>query len=114
MAAGLLAAFSSGFAVAEQLHMPATDETGPLSRPLVLPHRGQSQATVLREFGEPLQRHAPAGGGKPQHPPITRWDYDGYSVFFERSTVIDVVIKGDPPPLTNIEELQGAPRAAAQ
>jgi len=28
----------------------------------------------------------------PLHPPITRWDYDGYSVFFENSTVLHSVV----------------------
>ena len=47
-------------------------------------------------------------GGAPKHPPITRWDYAGYSVFFERTTVVDVVIKGDPPPLSHVDELKPA------
>ncbi|WP_020648462.1 hypothetical protein [Solimonas variicoloris] len=92
---------------AGQLDLPAA-ETAPESKPIVLPQRGQAQASVLREFGEPRARHAPAGGGSAQHPPITRWDYDGYSVFFERTTVIDVVTKGDPPPLSHVDELAPA------
>ena len=44
--------------------------------------------SVLERFGLADEEHKPIG-----QPPITRWDYDGYSVFFENSTVIDVVVK---------------------
>ncbi|WP_051361791.1 hypothetical protein [Solimonas soli] len=108
IAACLTAALGGGLAGADELAVPAVEGSAQQPKPLVLPHRGQSEATVLREFGEPKLRHAPAGGGKPQHPPITRWDYDGYSVFFERTTVVDVVIKGDPPPLSHVDELKPA------
>lgn len=74
-----------------------------------LPQRGMSQGAVLNEFGTPLTRHEPAGGGSPQQPPITRWDYAGYSVFFENSTVIDVVVKDAPAPLHNVDELKSGP-----
>ncbi|WP_051278113.1 hypothetical protein [Solimonas flava] len=107
LAASLAAGLAGPLASAEQLDLPPA-EAAPQSRPIVLPQRGQTQASVLREFGEPHTRHAPAGGGSAKHPPITRWDYDGYSVFFERSTVIDVVTKGDPPPLSHVDELKPA------
>lgn len=94
-------------ASADELVMPPSSEMPP--HPVILPHRGQSQGTVLKEFGEPQQRHAAVGGGTPKHPPITRWDYAGYSVFFERTTVVDVVIKGDPPPISHAEELRPGP-----
>ena len=74
-----------------------------------LPQRGMSQADVLKAHGEPATRHAPAGGGSAQQPPITRWDYDGYSVFFEKNLVIDVVVKGAPAPLHNVDELKTEP-----
>lgn len=72
------------------------------------PRRGDSQSTILHTLGEPLTRHAPVGGGAPKQPPITRWDYDGFSVFFERQIVIDVVYKDQPAPLSHIDELQAA------
>ncbi|MFT4046155.1 MAG: hypothetical protein QM661_05600 [Solimonas sp.] len=97
LATGLAAGLAAGFhGIAAQADV------------LAVPQRGQSQAAVLREFGEPQLRHAPAGGGAPKHPPITRWDYDGWSVFFERTTVVDVVIQGDPPPLSHVDELHPA------
>ncbi len=80
-----------------------------MSPPPALPRRGSSMAQVEREFGTPRQKHPPAGGGRPQHPPITRWDYDGFSVFFERSHVLHSVVQGAPAPIHHREELQQIP-----
>jgi hypothetical protein len=52
------------------------------------PGRGTHMDTVLRRFGEPSQRLAAVGGNLPQHPPITRWIYPDYTVYFERELVI--------------------------
>jgi len=52
-----------------------------------LPANGLSQAEVTERFGVPKQRHAPVGD-----PPITRWVYDEYSVYFEYDLVIDSVL----------------------
>ena len=43
--------------------------------------------TVKQRFGEPAQSFAAVG-----EPPITRWDYDAYSVFFEHELVLSTVI----------------------
>ena len=58
-----------------------------------MPARGQTMAQVEAKFGAPQQKHAPiAGPGDRAHnPPITRWDYVGYSVYFEHSHVVDAV-----------------------
>ncbi|MEQ1439599.1 hypothetical protein AAG565_09560 [Fontimonas sp. SYSU GA230001] len=90
---------------AEVLNLPPDSDAVPAN----LPMRGLSQANVLHAYGEPLKRHPPAGGGHPRQPPITRWDYDGYSVFFENNIVIDVVVKDAPKPLHNVDELQPEP-----
>ncbi|MGC4027665.1 MAG: hypothetical protein QM696_02150 [Steroidobacteraceae bacterium] len=50
------------------------------------PHRGSSMAAVEAKFGAPASRHAAVG-----KPPITRWDYDGFSVYFEYQHVIHAV-----------------------
>lgn len=47
---------------------------------------GDQQAQVLQQFGEPRVRHQSVG-----QPPISRWDYPGFSVYFEHSTVINSV-----------------------
>ena len=58
-----------------------------------LPARGQSMKQVEATFGAPQHKHAPiAGPNDTKHnPPITRWDYAGYSVYFENSHVVDAV-----------------------
>lgn len=71
-----------------------------------MPARGTLMQAVRQQLGEPLKRYTPVGGGTPQHPPITRWDYAGFSVFFENGHVIHTVIEGQPAPLHNIEELK--------
>lgn len=56
------------------------------------PTRGSSMDQVLASFGEPQARAAPVGGDKPQHPPITRWVYDSFTVYFEHDKVINSVV----------------------
>lgn len=51
-----------------------------------MPQRGQTKGSVAQRHGEPSTRHAAVG-----QPPITRWDYPGYSVYFEYDRVIDSV-----------------------
>ena len=50
------------------------------------PARGSSMQTVEGRFGAPASKHAAVGT-----PPISRWDYPGFSVFFENSLVIHAV-----------------------
>lgn len=50
------------------------------------PARGLTMNAVEAKFGAPQTRHAAVGS-----PPITRWDYAGFSVFFEHQFVIDAV-----------------------
>ncbi len=50
------------------------------------PKRGTTMSEVEAKFGAPATRHEAVGT-----PPITRWDYPGFSVFFERDRVIDSV-----------------------
>jgi hypothetical protein len=57
-----------------------------------LPRRGQSMAAVESAFGAPAQRHAAVGGGSVHTPPITRWDYPTFSVYFENGHVVNSVL----------------------
>lgn len=61
------------------------------SRSLVVPARGLSMSQVEARHGSPAVKHAAVGGGHPLRPPITRWSYPGYTVYFERNRVIDSV-----------------------
>lgn len=56
-----------------------------------LPARGASMADVQTRFGQPTSRMEPAGGQKRQWPTIHRWVYPAFTVYFERSRVIDAV-----------------------
>ncbi len=51
------------------------------------PTRGLTMSQVERQFGAPRMKHPAVG-----QPPITRWDYDSYSVFFEHQYVLDSVV----------------------
>ena len=53
------------------------------------PARGSLMKTVEKQFGAPTTRHPTVG-----KPPITRWDYPNFSVFFEGDRVIDTVATG--------------------
>jgi len=50
------------------------------------PKRGITMTQVQAKFGAPVSKHDAVG-----KPPITRWDYQGFSVFFEHDRVIDSV-----------------------
>jgi hypothetical protein len=51
------------------------------------PSRGMRMNVVKQKFGEP-ETIAPAVG----IPPITQWDYEAYSVYFENDTVLHSVV----------------------
>jgi len=53
------------------------------------PQRGTTMHEVEAKFGAP-QRRYPAVG----KPPITRWDYPSFSVYFEYSRVVHSVVHG--------------------
>ena len=76
-----------GMAAAERLVIPM-DPPPPNSPEGVLrPVRGMHKDRVLERFGEPLQRLAPVGD-----PPITRWVYPQFTVYFEQQYVIQAVL----------------------
>ncbi len=58
---------------------------------VAVPTRGMSMADVEARFGVPSERLDPRGGQKRQWPTIHRWVYPQFTVYFERSRVIDTV-----------------------
>jgi hypothetical protein len=52
-----------------------------------VPGNGMKMSDVEARFGAPSERHEAVG-----EPPITRWDYPGFAVFFERDLVIHAVV----------------------
>lgn len=78
----LLAAM--GTASADTLDMSGASASASDGRP----SRGMTQASVESKFGSPSSVEAPVG-----EPPITRWVYADFVVFFEYDRVIHAVRK---------------------
>lgn len=84
VSAALLAlAMASAPAVADELDM---GDTQALNDPSA-PQRGMTMQRVSDRWGEPRRRVAAVG-----EPPISRWQYDGFTVYFEHDRVIHTVI----------------------
>jgi hypothetical protein len=80
------------------LTMPETPAAP--AAPMTLPWHGLKMEEVERRFGTPNSREPAVG-----QPPITRWNYDGFSVFFEHRTVLHAVQKDRPAPISHKDEL---------
>jgi len=52
-----------------------------------LPANGQSKQAIESKFGSPQEKYGAVGD-----PPISRWDYDSYSVYFEYDKVLFSVL----------------------
>ncbi len=52
------------------------------------PKSGMTMTAVESTYGAPTQKHATVG-----QPPITRWDYPNFSVYFEHERVIHAVVR---------------------
>lgn len=52
------------------------------------PKSGMTMTAVESKYGTPTRKHATVG-----QPPITRWDYTGFSVYFENDRVIHAVVQ---------------------
>jgi len=52
-----------------------------------VPRNGITMTQVRQQYGSPVTERPAVG-----EPPITRWDYQGYSVFFEHDLVLHSVI----------------------
>jgi hypothetical protein len=59
-----------------------------------LPERGSSMAQVQARYGAPTVKYpAIAGPNDRKHnPPITRWAYPNFNVYFEHTHVVDAVM----------------------
>jgi hypothetical protein len=90
LSASVLIALACGFAglvSAETLQMGGSENAAQFEQP-GKPSRGMTQSRVERDFGSPSSREVPVGD-----PPITRWDYPEFVVFFEYDRVIHAVSK---------------------
>ena len=88
--ASVLVALACGFAglvSAETLQTGGSENAAIFEQP-GKPTRGMTQARVERDFGSPSSKEVPVG-----EPPITRWEYPKFVVFFEYDRVIHAVTK---------------------
>lgn len=76
-------------ALADTVAIPIGEQTN--RNATNIPRSGMKKHTVERNFGNPIQRHAPIGD-----PPISSWVYNGYTVYFEFDTVIHTVVDHSP------------------
>jgi hypothetical protein len=84
--AGILLA---GGLSAETLEMEGTASADPLAYDASdRPTRGMTQASVEARYGAPQKEEAAVGD-----PPISRWHYEKFIVYFEYDRVIHAVLK---------------------
>ena len=96
LAALLCGCALAGAAVAETIVV--NDQVQVRDSQVDRPKRGLTMDEVEKKFGAPATRHPAVGGSSQQQPPITRWDYSGFTVVFERDRVIDAVVSGGSAP----------------
>ena len=82
-------ACATTLAHADTLVIPLGQQQAGQAEPM--PVRGVSSAVVIERFGQPTQRHDPVG-----EPPIRRWDYPEFSVYFEQDHVVHSVHRHQP------------------
>lgn len=81
---------------------------------MTLPTRGQLMSQVEATFGTPSAKQAAVGGGSAHTPPITRWNYPTFTVYFENDHVVSAVLnKANPneigPMPINSRPINGTP-----
>lgn len=82
-----IAASLVGVVHAETLDMDRTDNASKFEHD-GKPSRGMTQERVEASYGQPKSRDAAVG-----EPPISRWEYDNFVVFFEYDRVVHAVTK---------------------
>jgi len=78
----------SGFALDDDVKLPDANTSSPQTAVVSVPDRGTTMNKVEAKFGAPAQREAAVG-----RPPITRWEYPNFIVYFEGERVIHSVLR---------------------
>lgn len=86
----LMLALLNASAAAEVIRIPLGAQ-GSEAIAVQLPARGTPAGEVLARLGEPERRNEPVGD-----PPIGRWDYPDFSVYFENDRVLHCVLRHRP------------------
>ena len=81
----VLSSVLSGLVIADEMAVPVGQQGADQS--VARPRSGLSMDQVSSKFGAPSEKLAPVGT-----PPITRWIYDAYTVYFENDRVIHSVL----------------------
>ena len=76
----------SGPAFADELQVPSPAASADT------PASGMSMDKVEAKYGAPSRRVPAVGGGTQAQPPITRWEYPGFVVYFEHNKVVHTVV----------------------
>ena len=85
-ATGLLLIGLSANLSAEEINLPTTETEVP-EFSIQLPGRGMSMEMVQNRFGEATDKFSAVG-----EPPITKWVYKTFTVYFESEFVIHAVV----------------------
>ncbi len=85
-ATGLLILGLSANVFAEEINLP-TNETQTTEYTVQLPGRGMSMEMVQSRFGDALNKEPAVG-----QPPISKWTYSSFTVYFESEYVIHAVV----------------------
>lgn len=83
-----MALFATPVTHGDVITLPKTTDDADKAFALSLPYRGMTMEAVTTQYGAPLQKASPVGD-----PPIIRWEYDKFAVYFESEYVIHSVIK---------------------
>ena len=83
---------------AEVLEMPDAEQASPPGDAMsfTLPGRGMTKEQVEERFGSPKEKEQPVG-----EPPITRWIYGDFTVYFEYDIVLHSVLHTHSPMSSN-------------
>ena len=76
----------SGPAFADELQVPNPSASADK------PASGMSMEKVEAKYGAPTRRVPAVGGASTAQPPITRWEYPGFVVYFENNLVVHTVV----------------------
>lgn len=79
-------------ACADTLSMPNAAQSTAVdgSFEMAMPARGMSMQRVEQRYGNPIRKIPPVG-----EPPIARWNYQDYTVYFEGRYVINSVLNSN-------------------
>lgn len=79
-----IAVFIANIALAEEIRLVGSQGNSNISTPTI----GQTNTNVAANFGQPIQASGSVG-----EPPISRWEYSQFYVYFEHDRVIHSVVK---------------------